>query len=230
MDRIRTTTRGIALLAALGALGLVAAAALAGVAVYKNNFSSKTEAKELRHAEGKHCDRTWRKKAESLRVDVERGPDLCGYRPPVQGDTAGPDLDFQAKEKILKVTPRRLRDGAYLMIEVRASKTTGYQLRVFPKKHKFQLTRLPAGGGSDFPAKGTSTAIAGVKKPNVLRLSALGDRVTAKANGKKLAQVNDSNSAEVSGRTLEVGIGGARSSQKQVSGTVDDLKVQVPKP
>jgi hypothetical protein len=230
MRRIRTTTRGIALLTALAALAIAAAAALAGITVYKNNFSSKGEAREIRHAEGKHCDRSWRKKAESVRVDVKRGPDLCGYRPPVQGDTAGPDLDIQAKEKILRVTPRRLRDGAYLMLDVRGSKTTGYQLRVFPKKHKFQLIRMPAGGGSDFPAKGTSTAIAGVKKANVLRLSAVGNKVTARANGKKLAQVNDSNSAEVSGRTLELGIGGARSSHKQVSGTLDDLKVQVPKP
>jgi hypothetical protein len=226
----RLTTRAPALLAALAALGIGAATALAGVTVYKNNLSSKHEAKELRHAEGKHCDKTWRRKAESLRVDVNKGPNLCGYRPPVQGDTSGPDLDFQAKQKLLKVTPKGIRDGAYLVLEVRSAKNTGYQLRVFPRTHKFQLVRVPAGGGSGFPAKGTSNAIKGVNRANVLRLSAVGDKVTAKVNGKKVAGATDSNAAEVSGRSLEVGIGTKKSTPKQTSGTLDDLKVQVPKP
>jgi hypothetical protein len=217
-------------LIAAAALGIVAAAALAGVTVYKNDLSSKGEAKELRHAEGKHCDKSWRRKAGSVRVNVPRGPNLCSYRPPVQGDTAGPDLDFQAKGKILKATPKGLRGGAYVLLDVRASKNTGYQLRVFPKGHKFQLVRLPSGGGGEFPAKGTSNAINGIDKPNVVRLSAIGDKVTAKANGKTLAHVTDSNAAEVSGRLLEVGIGAKQSSRKPVSGTLDDLKVQVPKP
>jgi hypothetical protein len=229
MARIRTTFRGAAPFIALAALGIAAAAALAGVTVYKNNLSSKAEAKQLRHAEGKHCDKSWRQKAGSVRVNVPRGPNLCSYRPPVQGDTAGPDLDLQAKGKILKATPKGLRGGAYVMLDVRASKSTGYQLRVFPKEHKFQLVRLPSGGG-EFPAKGTSNAIKGIDKPNVLRLSAVGDKVTASANGKRLARVTDSNAAEVSGRLLEVGIGAKKSSRKPVSGTLDDLKVQVPKP
>jgi hypothetical protein len=230
MARIRTTFRGAAPFIALAALGIAAAAALAGVTIYKNNLSSKAEAKELRHAQGKHCDKSWRRKAGSVRVDVPRGPNLCSYRPPVQGDTAGPDLDFQAKGKILKATPKGLRGGAYVMLDVRASKSTGYQLRVFPKGHKFQLVRLPSGGGGEFPATGTSNSIKGIDKPNVLRLSAIGDKVTAKANGKKLAGVTDSNAAEVSGRLLEAGIGAKKSSRKPVSGTLDDLKVQVPKP
>lgn len=230
MGLIRLTTRTPALLVALAAIGIGAATALAGVTVYKNDFSSNREAKELRHAEGKHCDKRWRKKAESVRVDVKKGPNLCGYRPPVQGDTPGPDLDFQAKQKLLKVTPKGIRDGAYLVLEVRSAKNTGYQLRVFPSKHKFQLVRVPSGGGSGFPAKGTSNAIKGVNKPNVLRLSAVGDKVTAKVNGKKVAGVTDSNAAEVSGRSLEVGVGNKKSTNKVASGTLDDLKVQVPKP
>jgi hypothetical protein len=229
MGLIRLTTRTPALLVALAAIGIGAATALAGVTVYKNNFSSKRESKELRHAEGRHCDKRWRKKAESVRVDVTKGPNLCGYRPPVQGDTPGPDLDFQAKQKLLKATPRGIRAGAYLVMEVRSAKNTGYQLRVFPRKHKFQLVRAPS-GGNGFPVRGTSNAIKGVNKPNVLRLSAVGNRVTAKVNGRKVARVTDSNAAQVSGRSLEVGIGNKKSTGKQASGTLDDLKVQVPKP
>jgi hypothetical protein len=222
-------TRATCLLAALAALGL-AATALAGVTVYKNNFSSRPEAKELRHAQGKHCGSKWRKKAKNLRVDVNRGPDVCGYRPPVEGDTAGPDHDFQAKLKLLKATPKGVRDGAYLAVAVRSGKNAGYELRVFPTKHKFELLRSPSGGGSGFPARGTSDAVNGVNKPNILRLRAVNAKVIARVNGTRVAKVSDSNPAEVDGRKLEVAIGHRRHAAKPVSTTVDDLKLQVPKP
>ena len=69
----RRTRPAVALLAAALALGLAAAVALAGVTVYKNNFSSKSEAKELRHSSGKHCAKRWRKKAKSVRVAAQPG-------------------------------------------------------------------------------------------------------------------------------------------------------------
>ena len=223
------TTRAILLLAALAALGL-AASALAGVTVYKNNFSSKREAKELRHAEGKHCQKRWRRKARNLRVNVKKGPDVCGYRPPVEGDTAGPDHDFQAKMKLLKATPKGVRDGAYLAVAVRSGKNAGYELRVFPTKHKFQLLRGPSGGGSGFPAQGKSEAVNGINKPNVLRLKAVNAKVIARVNGTRVARVTDSNPAQVDGRKLEFLVGHRRHVAKPVSATVDDLKLQVPKP
>jgi hypothetical protein len=224
------TTKTLALLAALAALGLAAAAAVAGITVYKNDFSTRHEVRELRHSEGKHCDRAWRRRAKKVRIRVNGGPEVCGYRPPVEGDTAGPDHDFQAKEKLLKATPKGIRDGAYLAIDVRSGKNAGYELRVFPTKHTFQLRRSPQGGGSGFPAKGKSRAVKGVDKPNVLRLKAVHNRVIARVNGKKVARVVDTNPAEVDGRKLEVAIGHRRHRPKPVVATVDDLKVQVPKP
>ncbi|HMC06683.1 MAG TPA: hypothetical protein VKG89_04720 [Solirubrobacterales bacterium] len=223
------TTRATCLLAALAALGL-AATALAGVTVYKNDLSSKREANELRHAEGKHCQKTWRRKARNLRVNVKKGPDVCGYRPPVEGDTAGPDHDFQAKMKLLKSTPKGVRDGAYLAVAVRSGKNSGYELRVFPTKHKFELLRSPSGGGSGFPAKGSNEAVNGVNKPNVLRLKAVNAKVIARVNGTRVARVTDSNPAQVDGRKLEIAVGHRRHVAKPVSATVDDLKLQVPKP
>jgi hypothetical protein len=220
----------VALLVAVLALGLGAAAALAGVTVYKNNFSGKAEAKELEHAQGKHCDKRWRKKAKSLRVAVKRGPDVCGYRPPVEGDSAQPDHDFQAKEKLLKRTPKSTRGDAYLAIAVRVGKNVGYELRAFPKKQKFALRRSPSGGGGGFPANGTSSAIKGVNKRNVLRLRVVGDKVTARVNGTKVAEVTDSNPSEVDGRKLEVAVGHKKNSHKTVLATLDDLKLQVPNP
>jgi len=224
------TIKILALLGTLAALALAAAVAVAGITVYKNDFSTRHEVRELRHSEGKHCDRVWKRRAKNVRIHVNRGPNVCGYAPPVEGDTAGPDHDFQAKEKLLKATPKGIRDGAYLAIAVRSGKNAGYELRVFPTKHKFQLRRSPQGGGSGFPASGKSRAVKGVNKPNVLRLKAVHNKVIARVNGKKVAGVVDTNPAEVDGRRLELAIGHRRHRRKPVVASVDDLKVQVPKP
>jgi hypothetical protein len=230
MGAKRVRTRAAALLAATAAIGLAAAIAVAGVTVYSNKFARKADAKELRHADGKHCRKGLRKRAHTLRIKVRRGPDACGYRPPVEGDTDGPDHDFQAKEKLLRGTPKRVRNSAYLAIAVRSGKSTGYELRVFPTKHKFELRRSPSGGGAGFPAKGRSSAIKGFRHSNVLRLKAVDGKVTATVNRKRVAKVTDSNPAQVGGRKLEVAIGNRRHSPKPVFGTVDNLKLQVPTP
>jgi hypothetical protein len=224
------TRPAVALLAAAISLGLAAVAAYAGVTVYKNNFSSKAEAKELRHSRGGHCAKRWREKAKTVRAQRNRGSGACGYRPPVEGDTSGPDHDFRVKEKLLKATPKGIRGTAYVAVVVRSGKGSGYELRIFPKQHKFQLRRAPSGGGSGFPAEGTSQAIKGVGKPNVLRLKAFGNKVTARVNGTQLAKVTDSNAGQVDGRKLEVAVGNKRRSNKQVVATFDNLKLLVPNP
>jgi len=224
------TARPLAVLAAIGFAALATATALAAVTVYKNDFSSKREARDLRPVGGNHCSKKWRRKSETVRVSVKVGPAVCGYRPPVQGDTAGPDHDFRAKLRLLKDTPKALRKSAYEAIVVRSDKKAGYELRVFPSRHKFELIRRPRGGGSDFPAKGTKSAIKNVGKPNVLRLAAVGPHVTAKLNGKRVARVKDSKPSQVNGRNLEVVIGNKKRSDRAVLATIDDLKLQVPKP
>jgi hypothetical protein len=226
----RRTRPAVALLAAALALGLAAAVALAAVTVYKNNFSSETEAKELRHSSGKHCAKRWRQKAKSVRAQRNRGSGACGYRPPVEGDTAGPDHDFRVKEKLLKATPKGIRGSAYVAVTVRSGKSSGYELRIFPKRHKFQLHRAPSGGGGGFPAKGRNRAIKGDGKPNVVGLKAIGNKVTARVNGTQLAKVTDSNAGQVDGRKLEVSVGNERRSNKQVVATFDNLKLLVPNP
>lgn len=226
----RRTRSAVALLAAALALGLAAAVSVAAVTVYKNNFSSSAEGKELRHSRGKHCVKRWRDKAKSVRAQRNRGSGICGYRPPVEGDSAGPDHDFRAKEKLLKATPKGLRGSAYLQIAVRSGKGSGYELRIFPKRHRFELLRFPSGDGGRFPAQGRSGAIKGVNKPNRMRLMAVGNRVTARVNGTRLARVTDQDAAQVDARKLEVGVGSTRSSDKQVVATFDNLKLLVPNP
>jgi hypothetical protein len=224
--------KGRVIVVALAALvaAVCAASAIAGITVYRNNFSSKTESKELRHVEGKHCDRSWRKKAKSALIKADRGPQVCGYSPPVMSDNAGPDHTFQAEMKLLKDTPKRVRDSVYLSVSVRSSKKTGYQLRVYPSKHRFKLVRQPSGGGKGFPATGGSKAIKGTNKPNVLSLKAKGSQVIARVNGKKLAKVVDTNAAQVNGRRVEVALGYGKKKSKPAFATVDSLKLQVPSP
>ena len=224
----RRTRLAVVLLAAVLALGL-AAAALAGVTVYTNNFSGRAEAKQLKHTEGRHCDERWRRRARSVLVEVKKGPGRCGYRPPVEGDAPGPDHDFQAEVKLLRATPVGIRRSAYMAVAVRSGKSSRYELRIFPKKHKYELRRTPAGGGGGFPTKGKTRAIK-VNKPNVLRLKAVGNTITARVNSKKVAQVTDSNPGQVDGRRLEVLVGNKRRTHKDVVASLDNLKLQVPSP
>jgi hypothetical protein len=218
----------VALAGTVPVLVLAAAVALAGITVYKNNFSSRAEVREVERVEGKHCDRRWRKKAKSVRVEVKTGPERCGYEPPVQGDSKRPDHIFQATGKLLKQTSKRVRGGAYVAVAVRVSKNSAYELRIFPARKKYQLRRDPS--GDRFPAKGSSSAIKGVNKPNVLSLKAVDDKVSARVNGSKLASVTDPSPNQVKGRKVEVAVGHKRKSGKAVLATLDELKLQVPKP
>jgi hypothetical protein len=209
---------------------LLAATALAGVTVYTNNFSSSKEAKELRHAEGKHCKKDWRKKAKSLVVTASRGKTVCGYRPPVQGDAESPNHKFKAEGKLLKDTPKSVRDGVYVGLVVRSAKDTGYELQVYPSEHRFRLVRMNGTDKVGVLAKGSNKAIKGTNKPNVMTLSAVGSQVVGRVNGKRVAKLADHSSGQVDGRKLEITFGYKKKRSKAASGTFDNLEVQVPKP
>lgn len=212
------------------AAALVAAVAIAGVTVYSNDFSSRKEAKELRHAEGKHCKKDWRKKAKSLTVTAERGKTVCGYRPPVQGDSARPNHKIRAEGKLLKDTPKRVRDRVYVGVAVRSGKEKGYELQVFPTQHKFRLVRRASSDNVNVLAKGGGKNIKGINKPNVLNLSARGSQLTAGVNGKRVAKVADRNSEQIDGRKLEIMLGYKKKRAQRAVATFDNLGVQVPKP
>lgn len=217
------------LLVALAAV-LLAATAIAGVTVYTNNFSSKGGAKELRHAEGKHCKKSWRNKAKKVVVRAQKGKTVCGYRPPVEGDSSSPDHYLKATEKMSKNTPKSVRDHVYLGIAVRSAKDVGYELWVFPTERKFKLARLNGGSKPTFLAKGGNKAIKGRAKANHLGLKATGSKIIAKANGKRLAKTVDRNAGQVDGRKVEVMLGYKKKRSKPVSMTLDDLELQVPNP
>jgi hypothetical protein len=227
--RFRKTPLAVVALATL-AIAVMAATAIAGVTVYSNDFSSNTEAKELRHAEGKHCNKDWRKTAKSLIVTATRGKTVCGYRPPVEGASDAPNHKFKADGKLLKQTPKSVRDRVYVGLAVRSGKNKGYQLQIYPSEHKFRLIRMNGTDKVGVMKKGGSKAIKGTNKPNVMTLSAVGAQVVARTNGKKLAKVTDHSSGQVNGRKLEIMLGYKKKRSKPASATFDNLQVQVPKP
>jgi hypothetical protein len=225
--------RALAVPAVAGAVALavLAAVAFANVTVYKNDFSTKREAKELRRAEGSKCVDRWSEHGKAEEIKVKKGPDTCGYRPPVQGDDNEPDHDFRAKLKISKKTPKKLRPDAFVAISVRSGKTAGYELRVFPRGGDCSLRRKPGSGA--FPVDCTAMAnghVNGTGHRNELRLRAFGNQIKAWVNKTVVAELPDTNASEVNGRKLEVAVGNTKKTDRDVIGQVDDLKLQVPKP
>jgi hypothetical protein len=220
----------LALALAAVAAAVMAATAFAGVTVYSNDFSTNNEAKQLRHAEGKHCSRDWRKKGKSLIVTADRGKTVCGYRPPVEGDSDAPSHKFKGEAKLLKQTPKSVRDRVYVGLAVRSAKDTGYQLQVFPSEHSFKLVRMNGTEKVEVMAKGDDKAIKGTDEPNVLTLSAVGAQIVGRVNGKKVAKATDGNAGQVDGRKLELMLGYKKKRSKPASATFDDLEVQVPQP
>lgn len=227
MTRNRRTTTTLAVTAAL-ALGL-AGAASAGVIVYDNDFSSRSEVRELAKSGGKRCARGHRKKGKAMVAKVKRGPTTCSFRVPVQGDGELPDHDARVDGKVLKRTPKQVRGASLLEVSVRAGGGgVGYTLRVFPKKRRFELVRGPEGGGQDFPARGKHQRIKPVNKRNRLRLVAAGATVRAFVNGTQVARATDENPGQVSGRKIRFGVGNRKSSAKPVSAAFKRVSVGIP--
>jgi hypothetical protein len=220
-------------LAALATAVLVAALAATALAVtvFAVDFSSRSEYQQIkRSGGGKACERRYREKQEAMLVSIKKGPGTCGFRAPVQGDAELPDHELTVDTKVLKTTPKSVRDGAFVELQLRAGGGgVGYTFRVFPKKHSFELRRGPRGGGSGFPAEGKNKAIKGIHKRNKLTLIVAGSRITALANKKQLATVQDRDPGQVSGRKVRFGIGNAKKSGKDVIATVKSLAVGVPK-
>ena len=227
MNRLSPRFRLLTALTALALLG-VGAVALASVNVYTNDFSSKHEFGEIERGHGKHCDRNYRKGKEVLRAVVTRSPEACTLMPPVFGSAPQPDHIFQFQGKILRSTPKKFREKAFLLAGVRVGGGGRYELRVFPKTHKFELTRRPNGTG--FPVEGTNGDIEGIGKRNKLRIQAIGDQIKALVNGTNVGSVTDPSPGQLEGTKIEMGVGNKRSGHKKTEATFDRVRVEVPNP
>ena len=207
-----------------------AATSIAAVTVYENDMSSQGDFNEiLRSGGGKRCDKKYREKTKVMHASVKKSPTTCSFRPPVQGDDSLPNQTVAVDGKVLKDTPRSMRDGAFIEVTVRAGGgDTGYSLRVFPQRQRYELKRGPAGGG--FPAEGRSDAIKKVHERNRIEIVATGAEITALVNGKEVAKVNDSSPGQVQGRKIRFALGSKSDKDKTVTGTFKRIAVSVPDP
>jgi hypothetical protein len=218
----------LALVAALLAVG--AATALAEVTVYSNDFSSRHRFNEIATSGGgKRCSHKYRAKSKAMLAAVKKSPGTCAFKPPVYGDDVLPNQTFSVDAKILKRTPKSVRGGSFIEVILRAGGgKTGYSLRIFPQKQRFELRRGPSGSG--FPSDGKSKAIHKINQRNKVVLIAKGAQIIARVNGKDLTTMTDINPGAVVGRKLRFAVGSQANKDKKVVATFKRVAVAVPDP
>jgi hypothetical protein len=204
--------------------------ALAEVTVYDNDFASQGRYDEIeRSGGGKRCERKYREKSKVLLASLKKAPANCAFRPPIQGDEELPNHTLTIDAKILKRTPKSARKGAFFELTVRAGgKGSGYSLRVFPQRQRYELRRGPKGSG--FPASGKNKAIKKTNSRNRIELIATGAEIVAAVNGKELARVADTNPGAVEGRKVRFAIGNQSNTKAKTVGTFKQIAVAVPDP
>jgi len=222
--------RLVAVLAACASFALVASAA-AVVYIYKNGFGSGAAYREIAQTGGGNnaCDESYSSGSKSMRIEVSNKT-FCEYSPPVTGDSAEPDHEIVAEGRILDATPKKSRKAAYLGVRVRVGNDTFYELRINPKKKEFKLNRTPSGGGSGLPISGGSNQINPLGSKNKLRLRITGGSVTAFVNGTSIANYDDPNPGQVTGRKVAFGVGSTKGANNGPVGVFKSIKVGVPTP
>lgn len=221
---MRTRAFLITTVAALFALG---ALAFAAVRVYHNTFEGKGDAKEL-ELSGKGCEAEVRGNKNQLGVSTSGGGSRCRLRLPVQGDTSQPDHIVDVDAKLLPKTPEQIRKKVYVAITVREGGGGYYELRVYPEKRKFSLTRKPEGDG--FPSTDKDDEIGKTGEKNKLTLRALGDAVSAKINKLAVDEIVDPQPGALPGAKISIVLGQEGSSSDGASIWFKDVRVSVPNP
>ena len=209
---------------ALVVLGGLAAAA---VRVYDNKFEGKGDAKEL-DLSGKGCKAEVPNGKNQLRVESPEGGSRCRLRLPVQADTAQPDHVIDVQAKLLPKTPEQIREKVYVAVTVREGGGGYYELRVYPEKRKFSVTRKP--GDAAFPVNGKDRDIGKTGDKNKLTLRAIGDAVSAKINKTTIDEVVDPQPGGLPGTKLSIVLGQEGGSSEGAAVWFRDLRVSVPNP
>ncbi len=217
---------GLSVLVAI-LLSAAVAAASAIVIIYVNNFRSAGRAHQLSSIANHHCNK--KVNGGNLKILISHNPNTCNYRVPVEADGPKSNLDLQADFKLGKETDARLRKSARFGFRMRANALKKYyELRVFPKKHKFVLRRSP--DGDNFPVRGKSKAIKPVGHFTTIQMRTFGHRITVYFGGKKVVDVQDPDPGDLPGGQLQVFAGVGKHSSRDASFQLDDVRVSVKKP
>ncbi len=225
----RTIRLGLAAILAAALSLLLVASAAAVVYIYKNDFKSAGEYRQIDQTGGGKaaCDESYSSGSQSFRVEMKRKM-FCEYSPPVSGDSSQPDHEIVAVGRVLDSTPKNVREDAYLGVRVRVGDNTYYELRVNPKLKKYRLSRNPSGGGAGLPVSGTSTSINPLGEKNELRLRITDSVVTAFVNGDSVAAYRDPNPGNVTGRRVAFGLGSTKDAANGPIGVFKSIRVGVP--
>ena len=209
---------------ALLTLGGLAAAA---VRVYQNKFEGQGDAKEL-DLSGKGCNAEVRGDKNQLGVSTAEGGSRCRRRLPVQGDASQPDHIVDVQAKLLPKTPEQIRKKVYVAVTAREGGGGYYELRVYPEKRKYTLTRKP--GDAAFPVNGTDRDIGKTGDKNKLKLRAIGDSVSAKINKLTVDETVDPQPGALPGTKLSLVLGQEGSSSEGAAVWFKDVRVSIPNP
>ncbi|HEX6228796.1 MAG TPA: hypothetical protein VFZ41_04950 [Solirubrobacterales bacterium] len=233
MTPIRAKT---ALAAALAAVLVIAATATAAtIGIYRNSMQSQGLRGQVVKLVGERCGRGGSGKA--LRVVVGKRTRECAYRTPV----IGRDLEVQAVARLLSGTPKQLRHGAYLAVNLRAGRAGAhYQLAVYPLQRKAQLRKTLSNGRVKYlHVEKNVRSVKGVNRANELRLRAFNVtrgpekgscRIAAFVGRRRVANVVDTAAGDLEGRASGFGIGRTAGGAKGLVASFDDVVVRVPNP
>ena len=220
--RLRTFT--FAFVVTLSALyGL----AFGAVRVYENEFENADAANELQLT-GKGCEAELRGNKGQLGVFTAEGGTRCRLRLPVLGSESQPDHIVEATAKLLPRTPEQIRDKVYVAITVREGGGGYYELRIYPEKKKYSVTRKPEDAA--FPITDKDNKIGGTGDKNQLTLRAIGDSVSAKINKIVVDEVIDPQPGALPGTKISIVLGQEGSSSDGAAAWFKDLRVLVPDP
>jgi hypothetical protein len=222
-----------ALLAALAA-GLLACAVsgAAMIGIYRNSMETLGQRSQLVKLTGSSCARAG--VGGAMRVTIGKATSACSYRTPVLGR----DLEIGATERLLSGTPVPLQKKAFLGLELRAGAGAKYQLLVFPRQRKAQLTKVTGGETKFLKIAKNQSAILGVNQANKLRLRVVNvtsgpekgqAKLFAYAGNTLVAEAVDAAAGELTGRASTVIVGTLHNGNGIVA-SVDDVVVRVPSP
>lgn len=220
-------------LAAVAVLGLAASASAALIGVYRNSMESQAQRAQIVKLTGDRCGRGGSDHA--LRIVIGKATRECAYRTPV----IGRDLEVAVTGRLLEGTPKAVQRKAFLAVNLRAGQAGArYQVAVFPLQRKAQLRRISADGSITYLHVERGINTKGLNQANQIRLQAF-NLTTGPEKGKchilafvgrqLVADVNDSASGELQGRTSGFSVG-ATGNAKGAMGSFDDVVVRVPDP
>jgi hypothetical protein len=203
------------------------------IGIYRNAMETTGQRSQAVKLSGARCSRGGSSKA--LRVTIGKATRECAYRTPV----IGRDLEIATTARLLSATPKPLRPGAFLAVNLRSGGGGRYQLAVYPLQRKVQLRKASPEGGIEYLDIAKDVAgVKGLDMANKLRLRAFnvtaGEekgacRLLGFLGGKLVVEATDETAGELAGRASGFSVGAAKSA-KGAEASFDDVVIRVPSP